>query len=59
MLYNIKSAQRKWYKNSKIFWKDGKIVYILQIKGMICEMPMIEIDNSGILLVLNVDKSYN
>ena len=28
----------------KISEKDGKIVYILQIKGMICEMPMIEID---------------
>ena len=28
----------------KSFEKDGKLVYILQIKGMICEMPMIEID---------------
>ena len=44
MLYNIKSAQENDIKIVKSFEKDGKLVYILQIKGMICEMPMIEID---------------
>ena len=44
VLYNIKSAQENDIKIVKSFEKDGKIVYILQIKGMICEMPMIEID---------------
>ena len=43
-LYNIKSAQENDIKIVKSFEKDGKLVYILQIKGMICEMPMIEID---------------
>ncbi|MGJ0338233.1 hypothetical protein [Aliarcobacter cryaerophilus] len=43
-LYNIKSAKENDIKIVKSFEKDGKIVYILQIKGMICEMPMIEID---------------
>ncbi|WP_198304208.1 hypothetical protein [Arcobacter vandammei] len=42
--YNVKSAQESDIKIVKSFEKDGKIVYILQIKGMICEMPMIEID---------------
>ncbi|WP_198304535.1 hypothetical protein [Arcobacter vandammei] len=42
--YNITSAQESDIKIVKSFEKDGKIVYILQIKGMICEMPMIEID---------------
>ena len=41
-------CKRKHLENDikivKSFEKDGKIVYILQIKGMICEMPMIEID---------------
>ena len=44
VLYNIKSAQENDIKIVKSFEKDGKLVYILQIKGMICEMPMIEID---------------
>ncbi|WWW12485.1 hypothetical protein V7P26_03710 [Arcobacter cryaerophilus gv. pseudocryaerophilus] len=43
-LYNIKSAKENDIKIVKSFEKDGKLVYILQIKGMICEMPMIEID---------------
>ena len=44
VLYNIKSAQENDIKIVKSFEKDGKLVYILQIKGIICEMPMIEID---------------
>ena len=50
VLYNIKSAQRKDIKIVKSFEKDGKLVYILQIKGMIYEMPMIEIDKQWNLL---------
>lgn len=42
--HNIKSAKENDIKIVKSFEKDGKLVYILQIKGMICEMPMIEID---------------
>ena len=45
-LYNIKSAQENDIKIVKSFEKDGKLVYILQIKGMICEMPMIEINKN-------------
>ena len=39
--YNIKSAQESDIKIVK-----GKTVFILEIKGSICEMPMIEINKN-------------
>ncbi|MCG3707355.1 hypothetical protein [Aliarcobacter butzleri] len=41
LVYNIKSAQESDIKIVKSFEKDGKIAYILQIKGMICEMLLV------------------
>ena len=43
-MFQILLLQMKVKVIVKSFEKDGKLVYILQIKGMICEMPMIEID---------------
>ena len=43
-VYKLSTEEKPSAEFIKYYEKDGKIVYILQIKGMICEMPMIEID---------------
>ncbi|MDD2887645.1 MAG: hypothetical protein PHY66_08250 [Aliarcobacter sp.] len=42
--YRIKSATESDVKIVKSYEAQGKTVFILEIKGSICEMPMIEID---------------
>jgi outer membrane biogenesis lipoprotein LolB len=44
--YNIKSAQESDIKIVKSYEDKGKTVFILEIKGSICEMPMIEINKN-------------
>lgn len=42
--YNINGAKASDVKIVKSYDKDGKTVMVLQIKNMICEMPMLEIN---------------
>jgi len=42
--YNISGAKASDIKIVKSYDKDGKTVMVLQIKNMVCEMPMLEID---------------
>jgi outer membrane biogenesis lipoprotein LolB len=44
--YNIMPAQESDIKIVKSYEDKGKTVFILEIKGSICEMPMIEIDKN-------------
>lgn len=44
--YNIKSAQESDIKIVKSYEDKGKTVFILEIKGSICEMPIIEINKN-------------
>ena len=44
--YNIKQAEVSDVKIVKSYEDKGKTVFILEIKGIICEMPMIEIDKN-------------
>ena len=44
--YNIKPAEESDIKIVKSYEDKGKTVFILEIKGSICEMPMIEIDKN-------------
>jgi len=42
--YHISGAKASDIKIVKSYDKDGKTVMVLQIKNMICEMPMLEIN---------------
>lgn len=44
--YNINSANESDIKIVKSYEDKGKTVFILEIKGSICEMPMIEINKN-------------
>ena len=44
--YNIKSAQESDIKIVKSYEDKGKTVFILEINGSVCEMPMIDINKN-------------
>ena len=51
--YNIRGATRSDIEIIKSYEKEGKTVQMLEIKGMVCEMPMLEVKGDWRALGMN------